>query len=197
MLIRYCPRCRSEFQMQVMECLDCGGPLDVRDDEVPFEYPEADLLPRRPAPDSDEDEDEEDDEEEPKEPEPAIPRDAEVVMVRAASYDWILDLADALAPREIPVRIQKSAAGETYGLFVRVEDAQAAAAVDREVYLAGLGEDLPALPEERLGACPACGTDVPPGQEECPECGLNVAFSEEQVEQLLEKERSLEQDEDP
>ncbi|HEV7671066.1 MAG TPA: zinc ribbon domain-containing protein [Thermoanaerobaculia bacterium] len=184
MLIRYCARCRSEFQMQVLECLDCGGPTDIRDDEVPFEYPEADLLPRRQAPEDDEDEDEEDDEDGPQEPEPAIPLDAEVVMVRAASYDWILDLADALAPREIPVRIQKSAAGETYGLFVRVEDAEAAAAIDREVYLASLREEIPEL---REGACPACGTDLPPGAAECPECGLILAFPDEPEESETEQ----------
>jgi len=176
MLIRYCPRCRSEFQMQVLECLDCGGPTDVRDDELPFEYPEADLPPRRPAPEADEDDDEDDeddDEEGPTEPEPAIPADAEVVMVRAASYDWILDLADALAPREIPVRIQKSPVNERYGLFVRLEDAEAAAAIDREVYL------REEIPEMREGACPACGTNVPAGDLECSECGLILAVSEE------------------
>ncbi|MEP7008799.1 MAG: zinc ribbon domain-containing protein [Acidobacteriota bacterium] len=184
MLIRYCARCRSEFQMQVLECLDCGGPTDVRDDEVPFEYPEADLAPRRQAPtaeeDREEDRDEDDDEEEydegPKEPEPAIPPDAEVVIVRAAAYDWILDLAEALEQREIPVRIQKSATGEQYGLFVRVEDAEAAVAVDREVYLSGLREEIP---EMREGACPACGTNLPPGAAECPECGLILSVVEE------------------
>ncbi len=172
MLIRYCARCRSEFQMQVMECLDCGGPTDVRDDEVPFEYPEAALAPRR-SPESDEDEDDED---EPSEPEPAIPPDAEVVMVRATAYAWILDLADALEQREIPVRITKSLANDSYGLFVRVEDAEAAALVDREIYLAGLREELP---EMREGACPACGTNLSVGDLECLECGLILAFPDE------------------
>ena len=168
--------------MQVLECLDCGGPTDVRDDETPFEYPEADLLPRRPAPEADEDDDEDDgdeDEEAPTEPEPAIPADAEVVMVRAAAYDWILDLADALGRREIPVRIKKSSTSEQYGLFVRVEDAEAAAAIDREVYLAGLREEIP---EMREGACPACSTNVSPGDLECPECGLILATTEEEPE---------------
>lgn len=177
MLIRYCPRCRSEFQMQVLECLDCGGPTEVRDDEVPFEYPEVGLLPRQASPTDDpDDEDEEDDEDAPKEPEPAIPADAEVVMVRAAAYDWILDLADELGRREIPVRIKKSASSEQYGLFVRVEDGEAAAAVDREVYLAGLREEIP---EMREGACPACGTDLPAGAVECPECGLILAIPDD------------------
>ncbi|HXU29528.1 MAG TPA: hypothetical protein VN851_03035 [Thermoanaerobaculia bacterium] len=182
MLIRYCPHCRSEFQMQVLECLDCGGPTDVRDDEVPFEYPEADLQPRRPAPEADDDEDDdgEDDEEGAKEPEPAIPPDAEVVIVRAAAYDWILDLADALGEREIPVRIKKSATSEQYGLFVRVEDAEAASAIDREVYLAGLREEIP---EMREGACPACGTDLAPGAVECPECGLILAVADDTEEE--------------
>lgn len=181
MLIRYCPRCRSEFQMKVLECLDCGGPTEVRDDELPFEYPEADLAPRRPAPEPDE----EGDEDGPAEPEPEIAPDAEVVIVRSAAYDWILDLADALGRREIPVRIKKSPTGEQFGLFVRVEDAEAAAAIDREVYLAGLGEELP---EMREGTCPACGAEVPPGAEECPDCGLLLSTFEEEEEDESEGE---------
>lgn len=177
MLIRYCPRCRSEFQMKVVECLDCGGPTEVRDDELPFEYPDAGTLPLRPTPETD-DEDE-DDGDGPSEPEPEIPEDAEVAIVRSAGYDWILDLADALGEREIPVRIKKSAAGEQFGLFVRVEDAEAAAAIDREVYLAGLREELP---EAREGACPACGAEVPAGAEECPDCGLLLSTFEEEEE---------------
>ena len=161
--------------MQVMECLDCGGPTDLRDDEIAFEYPEVDLPPEQ--------EDEEDDDEGARpEREPAIPRDAEVVPVRVAAYSWILDLADALKARDIPFVIAEQPKNQQFGLFVRIEDGETAAAIDREVFLSGLREDLPALPEERPGACPACGTSVPAGQEECPECGLVVAGPEDEVE---------------
>lgn len=168
MLIRYCPRCRSEFQMQVLECLDCGGPTDVRDDEIAFEYPEVDLPPEQ--------EDEDDDEGARPEREPAIPRDAEVVPVRVAAYGWILDLADALKARDIPFVIAEQPKNQQFGLFVRVEDGETAAAIDREVFLSGLAEEIP---EMREGACPACDTDIPSGAVECPECGLILAVSEE------------------
>ncbi len=176
MLIRHCPRCRSDFQPHITACLDCGGPTVERDDEDEVLPP----APAAPEPDEEEEDDWDDDEDGTPERAPAIPFEAEVAMIRRADLDWIQDLAAALAERDIPVRIDPLPGdGRNFALFVRIEDRAAAAAVDRELYLAGLPEELPALPEERAGACPACGTDVPAGQEECPECGLVVAGPDE------------------
>ncbi len=179
MLIRHCPRCRSDFQPHITACLDCGGPTQERDDEDD----DDDLPPAPEAPEPAEpepDDDEWDDEDETPERAPAIPPDAEVVVLRRADLDWIQDLAAALAARDIPARIDPLAGDSRhFALSVRREDGEAAAAIDREVYLAGLREELPTLPEERHGACPACGTEVPAGHEECPECGLVVAGPEE------------------
>ncbi len=180
MLIRYCPRCRSEFQMRVLECLDCGGPTEVRDDEVPFEEPEAALLPVRDEEEAEEDheDDEEGDDEDERDhqPEPAIPLDAEVVSISEGTYFSMIELLDALGEREIPVRIEQGSRPDRVRLVVRAEHAEAANAVVREDYLAGLREEIP---EAREGACPACGSDLPADATECPDCGLILSFPAE------------------
>ncbi len=185
MLIRHCPRCRSDFQPHILRCLDCDGPTEERDDELA--YPEDDTLPPAPAEperlddegdgrQDDWDDDEDDDEDERV---PGIAPGVEVVLVRTAEFGWIQDLGAALARAQIPVKIVEQPNSQQFALLVRVEDGPAAGAIDRELYLSGLREELPTLPEERHGACPACGTDVPAGDPECPECGLVVAGPEE------------------
>ena len=170
MHVRVCPRCKSEFQPHVTVCIDCGGPTEER-----FESEDLAAVLPEPEPDWDEIEKDEDDPE--AERAPAIPLDAEVVPVRAAAFGWIDDLGAALAEAGIPVRIQEGRNGQ-FLLSVRAEDAQAAAAVDRELYVSSLSDEAPPLPGD-AAHCPACGAAIPESSDECPDCGLVVGGSEE------------------
>src|SRR5262245_6783626 len=180
MLVRVCPRCRSEFQPHVTVCIDCGGPTEERVLSEDVEEPAEELEPE-------EDEEYDDEEDEDGEPEPAIPRDVPVMLVREASLDWIQELAAALDERGIPARIEpgsKARGGTTLILVVRLEDAEAAAEVDRAIYRSHLNEEeLAPLGDGAAGSCPACGTEIPADASECPECGLVVAGEVEEGEE--------------
>jgi hypothetical protein len=158
--LQTCPRCGEEYLASVATCADCGIPLGTGE----------------PAP----------------EPEPAdLPPSAELVALRHAEVTWIEGLAEALAAAGIPSRVElpserddRSVQGRGMGsfrctLFVRSEDAAAAARVDADF----ARTQVPDLPEEidpgstAEDACPGCGTPVVADAEECPECGL--AFGRE------------------
>ena len=114
--------------------------------------------------------------------------------VRAAGLGWAQSLSERLSEAGIPHRIQAigdddDAEGTAprrpshqlpYGVYVRAEDAEDAAAVDAE----HMQSQIPDLDEhdpdevgdadEGDGGCPACGESVPEDVDECPGCGLFV-----------------------
>jgi hypothetical protein len=163
--MKTCPRCGEEYVLAASVCADCGVPLG-------FEGPAA----RAAA---------EPDAEEP-------PDVSTLVAVRHAEVSWIEGLAAALAEAGVPShvalpdesderRVQSRGMGALRcTLFVRPEDAAAAARIDAEFARTQV-PDLPDAAQTGWGesdACPGCATPVPPDAAECPECGLAFAGEE-------------------
>jgi hypothetical protein len=153
---RICPECGEEYLHTVLVCAECGIALG------------SERSPARAAPE--------------------LPAAEQLVAVRNAEVVWIQGLAEALAEEGIPCRAElpRREDGRVQGqgtgavrctLYVRAEDAEAAARVDAEF----ARSQVPDLPEDASSAwreadgCPACSAALPPDAPECPECGLAFA----------------------
>ena len=159
--MKICPSCGEEYVHSATTCVDCGVPLG-------FEAPASPEAPELGASDR-------------------------LVPLRHAEVPWIEGLAHALAEAGIPSRVVlpdepdlRRVQGRGTGalrctLYVRSEDAAAAAEVDTE-FARG---QVPDLPEDagsgwaETEACPGCGAPLSTQAEECPECGLAFAGGEE------------------
>ncbi len=160
----FCPECRGEYLASALECVDCGVPL------VPAHELGASAAD-------------------------ALPPASELTCIRAASVGWAQALSERLARSGISHRIQAVGDDEEddsvrrqpshrlpYGVYVRPEDAEAAAAIDEAFFR----EQIPDLPEEHelsgapeaADGCPACGEPASPDAAECPSCGLALAVTE-------------------
>lgn len=145
-----CPSCKGEFTLAVDRCSEC----------------DVDLV----APGGDGD---------------GFPPASELTCVRVAPVQWIEALSGALEQSEVPHRVEPLTAdqipegveavgtGELFGLFVDEAGVGPAREFDRAIAAQVLPEqDVDALPEGEVEACPACGEDLPADAAECPECGL-------------------------
>ncbi len=151
---KICPRCGEEYVHTMQRCRDCDVPLgsDAPVAGVVVEMPPADQL----------------------------------VALRNAEVSWIEGLAHALAEAGIPSRVElprredQSVQSRGMGaircnIYVRPEDAEAAARVDAEF----ARTQVPDMPEEsesawgEAEACPGCGSELGADAIECPECGLS------------------------
>ncbi len=145
-MIRLCPECGEEFRPEIERCSDCGAALGP-----------AIAEDAQPAPAA------------------ATPR-AEVayeMLVRDLAKDAAQAACDRLAAAG--VRFRLGAHGYSLVLSVARDDAATARRILEEAGLATFGgEAAPAVSEDG-GSCPACGTDVAAGVEECPTCGLALA----------------------
>jgi hypothetical protein len=149
MMVRYCPRCDTEFQPHIVRCSDCGGELEDQ-------YPDAaaDESPVQVQ---------------------AETEDAEFVTVATDLSSGKAELvARSLGRAGIPFRV--GARGIRFVLAVRKQDQPAtrpillrARAISRESLL-----DQPAVAETG-GPCPACGDPVASGSKECASCGLSLS----------------------
>jgi len=160
----FCPECRGEYLASARECVDCGVAL----------VPEYELGTSATE---------------------ALPPVSELTCIRAASVGWAQALSERLAGSGISHRIEAVGDAEEdesvrrqpshrlpYGVYVRSEDVEAAAAIDEAFFR----EQIPDLPEghEVAGAsevpdgCPACGEPADIGAAECPSCGLVLAAME-------------------
>ena len=155
-MIRYCPRCLTEFQPQIAVCSDCGQPLEDAWPEA--EDPRAGGAPAPP-------------------PEPPPPGDY-VVMVRNIGSSAAERAGRHLGAAGIPFRLEVRGYSDVH-LSVRVEEADAAAVILQKarVLPRQTAADEPAVGEVG-GPCPACGAAVAPGAMECPDCGLCVGVEE-------------------
>jgi hypothetical protein len=150
---KLCPECGEEYVHTVLVCPDCDVPLGSDAPAAPAAF--------------------------------QLPPAEELVALRNAEVPWIDGLAHALADAGIPSRVElprsedtKSVQSRGLGairctIFVRPQDAPAAAAVDA----AFARTQVPDLPADTVqwsesDACPGCGTALPADAVECPECGL-------------------------
>ena len=153
----FCPECRSEYLATATVCVECDVALIAEG-----------ALRDRPVDE--------------------MPPISELVCIRASSVGWAQALSQRLAAAGISHRIEVAADDEEdgsmrrpganlpFGVYVRPEDAEAAAAVDAE-FMQYQIPDLPA-PEAQAGAeaaadcCPACGASTAVDAQECSDCGL-------------------------
>lgn len=151
----YCPECGAEYLWSATTCAECDVAL----------VPESALGSRAVS---------------------ELPPVAELVCIRAAAVGWCQQLSERLVEAGISHRIEVASGDEhegaarrpgatlPYGVYVRREDAAAAARVDA----AFMRQQIPDLPDDfgaETGACPGCGATAAPDAEECPECGLALS----------------------
>jgi hypothetical protein len=161
MYIQVCPRCGSEFQPHVTQCIDCGGATETRWDDGLSTSPEA--APVEPD-------------------ELSVPSEDEACSVRVGDFDSARDLAAWLEEHGVACSVTRELADRRhyYVVWVAPEDLERALALDREEFAARVPDapDMPIeLPPDR---CPACGAGLPPTAPECPECGLVVDYAPEE-----------------
>ncbi|HEX5759140.1 MAG TPA: hypothetical protein VF121_08095 [Thermoanaerobaculia bacterium] len=166
MQIQVCPRCGSEFQPHVTECLDCGTATEAR-----WDVPGAPPAPPPPAP-----------------TDFSLPRDVEACSVRFGDLQAATELAVFLEERGVPCRVDSTqpARRRHYHVLVAPEDQERARALDREHLAAVVPEGEAVMTEPPPGHCPACGSRVPDEVLECPDCGLVVDGGPEGAESASE-----------
>ncbi len=161
--IRVCRDCGEEYRAGVARCADCGGELQDRllDEEGNPVEPEQEPAAETPAP---------------------VVNSAHRVVFITPKAAELVPLAEALREGgiEYPLAEQPATvegAASRYALLVNEADAASALQTLEPLLAEEAGEDLHAV-ETRFEAgrgyvaCPACGTEQPPGAVECSECGL-------------------------
>jgi hypothetical protein len=141
-VFKVCPSCGEEYQHWVSRCPDCDVALDFARGAAPGAPPET-------AP-------------------TAAPEDP--VLLQSEGPWYLRELAEALAERGIPSRIEKGA--PALSLYVGRGDLEDA----REVAQEFAESRLPALDAEPAShdasACPACGEPLAADASACGGCGL-------------------------
>jgi len=166
--IRHCPSCNIDYRPEIQRCAECGGELEVRNEESDSEQEPA------PLP----------------EPPPGEYRS----LYYSADLDEMGPLADALARAGIPFRIDTTKQGDVtlvpharYDLKVRDEEREKARQLLEALPEAGeigLVDDAAEKgydPKTGYRNCPACSAALPSGALKCPECGLALEGSLEPV----------------
>lgn len=150
--VRICPQCRSEYQLHVTHCIDCGTPTDAGwsfpEGEDPEGQPILTLPPER--------------------------RGWSVGMSEDLHY--LLDWGIFLEERGIPCSLEEAErrpVSTLYRLWIAEEDTERdLEALQREFTAQQTrGESLVDAPQTS-DECPACYSKVPPENTECPGCGL-------------------------
>ena len=105
--------------------------------------------------------------------------DAELQLVRSATFDWIGALAAKLEEEGVPHQVsaigERRATDGVWGVFVAKQDLELAKEIDREVMLElfpDLPDDYEGVDAADAGQCPACHEPVTEGAATCPGCGL-------------------------
>ena len=160
--VHVCQDCGEEYRADIAVCADCGG-------EVVWRAPGQTEPPEAPAP-------------------PAPPGERGHVVFSSSNVKDLLPITERLRENAIKHTLSEQPHPErgskTWAVVIRESDA---ARVDELIAdLHGLhdtGGDLGAVAtqfDETHGylSCPACGTPLPAGANECPECGLQVGGEE-------------------
>jgi hypothetical protein len=144
--VRRCPECGEDFQPHIVNCSDCGVPLE---DAI-----EGQPLARREAA-------------------PAEDEGTYVAINGILGQQDVLDAGKALSATALRYQLGPTTRRDLWALAVHEADADAAVALLREAGLLPADDDSPPVGQEG-GPCPACGTRVAAGSVECGECGLVV-----------------------
>jgi hypothetical protein len=159
-MFKVCPSCAGEFQQWVMQCPDCG---------VPLQSGSPDGAPPQPAAHAEE-----------------LPPAHALTCIERGDPRHLREVAERLQAAAISCRIDVHPPGEpirpgtrrgagvasTFGLYVREEDVAAAAAVREQYLRASVPDAGSAVVGAELSACPACGEALAEGANACGACGL-------------------------
>lgn len=157
--IKICPDCSTEYFPHIQLCADCDSALLTPEENKKLQEEKKRRMDKSPE---------------------------NAVVVREGSLIWMNELYDILIDSNISCVVnsdagcKKGGCGETYRLFVSLQDAEKANERIEE-YCAELHPELQASREMmRLGKCPACGSTVSPDAVECPDCGLTLLIIEDE-----------------
>ena len=148
--IRRCPDCGEEFQPHVVQCSDCGAPLESVFEGDPLLEQRAEATGAAPAP-------------------------AELaLLVRGLTPGEADQAAQHLAAAGIPIRLALDRDGLRLGV-AREQLVPARSILGRAGVLPEQPDAAEGAVAEEGGPCPACGDHVAPGTAECAGCGLQLA----------------------
>lgn len=163
-MVRHCAHCDSDYEPEILTCPECGGSLDLRDED-------AELIAQTAPP-----------------PEPP-PGDYRSLYFSDRVED-LEPLAEELTRRSIPFRIDFSGEDKLtlvphtrFDLRVREEERSLAKealssipeASDLEISDAAAEKGFD--PQRGYRNCPGCSAELPPAAAKCPECGLALGGS--------------------
>jgi ssDNA-binding Zn-finger/Zn-ribbon topoisomerase 1 len=160
-MVRHCAQCDTDYRAEILACAECGGEMELRDDEQPEAAP-------------------------PEEPPPGNYRS---LYFRDRIED-LEPLAQELTQRSIPFRIDFAGEDKMtlvphsrFDLVVREDERDRARealvslpeASDLELTddAAEKGFD----PQRGYARCPACSAELPSKALKCPDCGLALEGS--------------------
>jgi hypothetical protein len=159
-MFKVCPSCGGEFQHWVSACPDCAVPLEIGG-------PGGGGAAVPP-------------------PAAEFPPASELTCLQRGDPYALHEIAERLQGAGISCRIDVHPPGEpiragarrgagvanTFGLYVRPEDAARAAAVREQHVRDSVPDAAGAELGAELSACPACGEPLPDGAAACTACGL-------------------------
>jgi len=159
---KICPDCETEYLPHIEKCADCGKVLLLHE-----EYRSVQ-------------------EERKRQTDKAI-RNA--VVVREGDLKWLAELSNVLIEADISCAVtsgtgcNKGCCGDKWQLIASKEDLERARQRIEE-YFMELHPEIRASNElVSQGKCPACGSPVVAGANECPDCGLTLVIIEDENDQ--------------
>jgi len=163
-MIRHCARCDTDYRLEILICPECGGDLELKDEDT------GRLPDDAPRP----------------EPPPGDYRS----LYFSDRVEDLEPLAQELTRRSIPFRIDFSGEDKMtlvphtrFDLRVRDEERSLAEealssipeASDLELSEAAAAKGFD--PQRGYRNCPGCSAELPPAALKCPECGLALGGS--------------------
>ncbi len=158
---KICPECATEYLPHVEKCADCDAVLLLHE-----EYRSVQEERKRLT-------------------EKAI-RNA--VVVREGDLKWLDELCNVLIDAGIPCIVtsdtscNKGCCGDKWRLIVSKEDVERAKERIEEYFMEMHPEIRASNELASQGKCPACGSPVIAGANDCPDCGLKLVIIEEENE---------------
>jgi hypothetical protein len=159
---KICPDCEMEYLPHIVKCADCGAVLLLHEEHRQTQEEKKRLMAK------------------------AVENS---VVVREGDLKWLGELYNVLINAGIPCTVtsdascRKGCCGDKYRLIVSAEDLKRAQERIAE-YFMEIHPELRASNELiSQGRCPACGSPVGAGDNECSDCGLTLVVVEEENEE--------------
>jgi hypothetical protein len=156
---KICPNCEIEYLPHIEKCADCGAMLLLHEEHRQAQEEKKRLMAK------------------------AIEK---VAVVREGDLKWLGKLYDVLIDAGIPCTVisdagcKKGCCSNKCQLIVSTEDIERAQECVAEYYMK-IHPELQASNELiSQGKCPACGSLVGAGDNECSDCGLTLVIIEEE-----------------